>query len=51
VYRTLAEELTALVGPAVYGQLAAYLGARRSSGVPLPHPAVRRRNPVASAEG
>jgi hypothetical protein len=50
VYRTLAEELTAMIGPAVYEQLAAYLEARQSSGVPLPHPAVRPHGPVASAE-
>ena len=44
VYKTLANELTAMAGPAVYGRLSAYLDRRRKDrGVPLPHPAVRRR--------
>jgi hypothetical protein len=41
VYETLAPELRAMVGAEVYGQLAAYLDARRGAGVALPHPAVR----------
>ncbi len=43
VYVSLAAELTALVGKEIYRRLVAYLDARRSAGVPLPHPAVRRR--------
>jgi hypothetical protein len=41
VYRTMAAELIALVGPEVYLSLARYLDGRFQSGVPLPHPAVR----------
>jgi hypothetical protein len=41
VYRTMADELTGLVGPVVYARLAAYLDARSGPSVPLPHPAVR----------
>jgi hypothetical protein len=41
VWRSMAAELIALVGPAVYLQLAAYLENRRSAGVMLPHPVVR----------
>jgi hypothetical protein len=44
VYQTMADELTAMVGPVVYRTLVRYLEGRRSAGaVPLPHPAVRRR--------
>jgi hypothetical protein len=43
VYKTMAAELTAMVGPAVYGLLVSYLATRRHETVPLPHPAVRRR--------
>jgi len=41
VYRTMADELTGLVGAEVYERLAAYLDARAGSSVPLPHPTVR----------
>ena len=34
-------ELSAMVGPAVYRRLAAYLDLRAAGSVPLPHPAVR----------
>jgi hypothetical protein len=46
VYRHMRAELTALVGPAIYALLADYLDARsggKGAGVPLPHPAGRRR--------
>jgi hypothetical protein len=43
VYESMADELTAMVGEPVYQRLVAYLSARRSTSVPLPHPAVRRR--------
>ena len=46
VYRHMAPELTALVGPATYRRLVAYLDARATNlakGVALPHPALRRR--------
>ena len=43
VYEAMADELTAMVGAGVYGELCAYLKARFSTAVPLPHPAVRRR--------
>jgi hypothetical protein len=43
VYESLAAELTAMVGEPVYRRLVAYLMARRSTTVPLPHPVVRRR--------
>ncbi|MGI8491689.1 MAG: hypothetical protein ACR2NJ_02875 [Acidimicrobiales bacterium] len=43
VYRALKAELTAMIGAEVYQRLVDYLAARESSGVPLPHPAVRRR--------
>jgi hypothetical protein len=47
VYRHMREELIGLVGPLVYGMVAAYLDARAKVdhdrvSVPLPHPAVRR---------
>ena len=48
VYRTLRDELVALVGPDVYDRLAAYLDARRDGSVPLPHPAVRRAEATAT---
>jgi hypothetical protein len=41
VWRTMASELVALVGPTTYLRLAAYLGDRVGTGTPLPHPAVR----------
>ena len=41
VYRTMADELTGLVGPEVYARLAAYLDVRAAGSVPLPHPTVR----------
>jgi hypothetical protein len=41
VYETLAPELIAIAGDATYARLAAYLRARQSVGVPLPHPVVR----------
>jgi hypothetical protein len=52
VYRTMADELVALCGEDVYRLVAGYLdsrsagrpGADAGSGVPLPHPAVRRRS-------
>jgi hypothetical protein len=43
VYETLGAELTAMVGAPTYGRLVAYLQARRTTGVPLPHPVVRSR--------
>jgi hypothetical protein len=45
VWRSLRAELEALVGPAVYELLAAYLEARENGGrsTVLPHPAVRQR--------
>ena len=44
VYRSLRAELTAMVGPAVYRMLTAYLdGRQRDGSVPLPHPTVRTR--------
>ena len=46
VYRHMRDELVAMVGPLVYGMLAAYL--ERRDGVPLPHPVVRRRTPPAN---
>jgi hypothetical protein len=42
VYRTMADELAALVGDDVYRKLVAYLDERAGGSVPLPHPAVRR---------
>jgi hypothetical protein len=41
LYRSMATELSAMVGPAVYLRLAAYLDLRATGSVPLPHPAVR----------
>jgi hypothetical protein len=43
VYTTLQAELTAMVGPEVYERLAAYLQARHTTGIPLPHPVLRNR--------
>ncbi len=46
VYQEMAAELSAMVGERTYQRLAAHLRARARSvarGVPLPHPAVRRR--------
>ncbi len=44
VYVTLRPELTAMVGPAVYEHLATYLQARHTTGIPLPHPVLRKRS-------
>jgi len=41
VYASMAEELTAMVGAAVYERLGAYLERRASGVVALPHPTVR----------
>jgi hypothetical protein len=42
VYQAMAAELVAMVGPAVYLRVAAYLDERRDQETrPLPHPAVR----------
>jgi hypothetical protein len=41
LYRSMAAELSAMVGPDVYRRLAAYLDLRAAGSVPLPHPAVR----------
>jgi hypothetical protein len=41
VYRTMADELTGLIGPEVYARLAAYLDVRAAGSVPLRHPTVR----------
>jgi hypothetical protein len=41
VWRTMGAELVALVGPTTYLGLAAYLQARTSTAIPLPHPTVR----------
>jgi hypothetical protein len=41
VYESLAAELTAMVGPDIYRKLVAYLRARQSTRIPLPHPVVR----------
>ena len=52
VYAEMAAELTEMVGARVYRRLAAYLGERDQNlqrGVPLPHPAVRKR--TASRKG
>ena len=46
VYKEMQAELTEMVGPKVYKQFVSLLGERdrlRHEGVPLPHPAVRRR--------
>jgi hypothetical protein len=43
VYRSMAAELTALVGEETYRRLVAYLEPRQSTRVPLPHPVVRAR--------
>jgi hypothetical protein len=45
VWRTMAAELIALVGPTTYLGLAAYLGDRVRSATPLPHPTVRPPRP------
>ena len=42
VYLSLADELGALVGPAVYKMITAYLDEHRARRSPLPHPVVRR---------
>jgi len=41
LYESMADELSAMVGDAVYRRLAAYLDLRKAGSVPLPHPAVR----------
>jgi hypothetical protein len=41
VYQAMAGELEAMTGHEVYRELCAYLDARTSSGIPLPHPTVR----------
>jgi hypothetical protein len=41
VWRSMAAELVALIGPSVYLKVVAYLGDRAATGVPLPHPTVR----------
>jgi hypothetical protein len=43
VYESLAPELVAMVGEATYQRLVAYLSARQSTRIPLPHPVVRSR--------
>lgn len=43
VYRSMAAELTAMVGTEVYRRLADYLDERQGGSVPLPHPTVKRR--------
>jgi hypothetical protein len=48
VWRSMAAELIALVGPEVFELLAGYLTARQATGTPLPHPTVRT-SPSASA--
>ena len=45
VYLQMAAELVALTTPEAYRQLVTYLDARASTGVPLPHPAVRPPRP------
>jgi hypothetical protein len=45
VWRSMAAELVALIGPAVYLELVKYLDARTTTGVSLPHPAVRAATP------
>jgi hypothetical protein len=42
------DELVAMVGPLVYGMLAAYL--ERRDGVPLPHPVLRAKKPPARGD-
>ncbi len=44
VYRSMASELVAMVGQPSYDRLVAYLQARQSTEVPLPHPVVRPRH-------
>jgi hypothetical protein len=48
VYRHMRDELVAMVGPLVYGMLAAYFEGR--DGVALPHPVLRRKTPPATGE-
>ena len=43
VFESLGAELVAMVGDEVYALLAAYLRRRQTNGVPLPHPAVRKK--------
>lgn len=53
VWQEMRLELTAMVGPKVYGRLARLFGARArhiGEGVPLPHPAVRRRDHSSTRE-
>lgn len=44
VWRHMQDELSAMVGPAVFALVAAYLQAREAAGTPLPHPALRRKS-------
>jgi hypothetical protein len=51
VYREMQAELTKMVGAKVYDRFVAFLRERerlRGQGVPLPHPAVRRRKTAAT---
>jgi hypothetical protein len=43
VYKTMARELVAMVGAPIYERLVAYLKAKQSTSVALPHPVVRSR--------
>ena len=43
VYREMAGELEAMVGPAVYATITKLLRQREQAGTSLPHPTVRRR--------
>jgi hypothetical protein len=43
VWRQMQDELSGMVGPAVFALLAPYLEARETSGAVLPHPTVRQR--------
>lgn len=41
VWRSMAAELIALIGPSVYLKVVAYFDGRAAAGVPLPHPTLR----------
>jgi hypothetical protein len=43
VYQSMADELIAMVGTPIYQRLLAYLEARQSTRIPLPHPVTRAR--------
>ncbi len=43
VFEAMADELRAMVGPRIYGTLAAYLASRTSGSAPLPHPVLKGR--------